>query len=136
MVARCDRHPVVATHLVFRGFRVAVVLAAVAAASGCSTPSVGHDRFDTGQRRVVELLNQTGAALPAKAGFEPVTSKDLDREVCRKKFLGYSLGGSVARRPEVTAIVSLRPGTNPDTMIPSIEAVWREHGYRVDRSGL
>ncbi len=112
------------------------VVTAVCTAAGCSTPSVAGESFQRGRHRVVELLDESGAALPAGSGFRPVTLSDTDREVCRKKFLGYSLGGSVARRPEVTQIVNLPKGTDPDTMVPRIEAVWRAHGYRIDRSGL
>ncbi len=112
------------------------VLALVGGAAGCSTPTVGHDTFQTGRHRVVELLNQSGSALPSGSGFKPVTLKDTDREVCRKKFLGYSLPGPVARQPEVTQIVNLPKGTDPNAMLPLVEARWRSLGYRIDRSGL
>ena len=85
---------------------------------------------------MVDLLNDTGAALPPGSGFHRVSLKDTDREVCRKKFLGYSLGGQAARQPEVTAIVNLPQGTNPNAMIPRIEARWRERGFRIDRSAV
>ena len=61
---------------------------------------------------------------------------DTDREVCRKKFLGYSLPGPVARQPEVTQIVNLPKHTDPNAMLPRVEALWRRHGYRIDLSGL
>ena len=112
------------------------VLAVCAGATGCSTPSLGHDRYQAGRERVVALLNEAGAALPPGSGFARVTLHDTDREVCRKKFLGYSLPGPVGRRPEVTQIVNLPKGTDPSAMIPRIDAVWREHGYRIDASGL
>ena len=115
---------------------LALAVAACAGAASCSTPSVGHDSYQTGRRRVVELLNESGAALPPGSGFHPVTLHDTDREVCRKKFLGYSLGGQYARQPEVTAIVNLPGRTDPSSMIPKIEQLWRTKGYRVDRSGL
>jgi hypothetical protein len=112
------------------------VVAACIGAAGCSTPSVGHDAYPTGRERVVELLNQTGAVFPPGSGFHRVALTNTDREVCRKKFLGYSLGGQYARQPEVTQIVNLPKGTDPNSMMPLIEADWRRRGYRIDRSGL
>src|SRR4051794_12615306 len=116
--------------------RFALIAIVCAVAAGCSSPSIGRDSYETGRRRVVELLNESGAALPAGSGFHPVSLRDTDREVCRKKFLGYSLGGQDGRRPEVTAIANLPKGTDPSSMLPRIEQVWRQHGYTVDRSAL
>jgi hypothetical protein len=117
-------------------FARALVAGLCVVAAGCSTPAVAHDTYQTGRQRVVEYVNQAGAALPAHSGFHAVTLHDTDREVCRKKFLGYSLGGQVAREPEVTQIVSLPAGVAPNAMLARVEATWRTHGYRVDTSGL
>ncbi|HEY3830655.1 MAG TPA: hypothetical protein VGO03_00010 [Acidimicrobiia bacterium] len=115
---------------------VGCVLAACWAAAGCSTPTVVGAGYQTGRHRVVELLNQEGSALPAGSGFKAVTLANTDREVCRKKFLGYSLPGPVGREAEVTQIVTLANGTDPNAMLPRIEALWRQHGYQVDLAGL
>ena len=115
---------------------VGCVVAACWTAAGCTTPAVAHDSYQTGRHRVVELLNQSGSALPPGSGFKPVSLSDTDREVCRKKFLGYSLPGPVGRQPEVTQIVNLPNHTDPNSMLPRIEALWRQQGYQLDLSGL
>ncbi len=104
--------------------------------AGCSTPRVAHDGYATGRLRVVALLNEAGTALPPALGFHRVTLANTDRELCHKKFLGYAVGTTGARQPEVTGIVNVPETTDTRALLPRIEAMWRTRGYRIDRSGL
>ena len=126
------------------------VTAFTLATASCSTPSVGADDVATGKRRVVELVNEAGAALPAhsvlgtdvrsnqrvKLGFVPVTAEGVERENCYKKFLGYSMGKSGSIQPELRTIVDLPLDTDPATLLPLVQRRWEDLGYVLNTSKL
>lgn len=118
-----------------RSVAVPVVVTAVAVLLGaCSTPPTGADSFADGRQKVVDLVNESGAALPASAGFTPLTLADTDRELCHRKVLGYAAGDTGTRQPELTTIVELPEPSTPKQLLPAIGTAWERAGYRVDRS--
>jgi hypothetical protein len=110
------------------------IAAALVLLSSCSSQPVGHDRYDVGRGRVVELLNQTGAALPAGVTFKPVSLRDTDREICHRHFLGYAVGRTGTLQPEVTAIVNMPDNVDGNAVLRDIAKAWAARHYRVDRS--
>ncbi len=119
-------------------------------AGACTTPGVGTDPAETGRLRVVELVNEAGAVLPAhatlgtevrseqtvKLGFIAVTQEGVERENCYRKFLGYSAGKSGSIQPEIRTIVDLPLTTDPATLLPLIQRRWEALGYKLDTSKM
>lgn len=132
-MAAASKHVAARARGVRRWPLFAVALAAFGLAA-CHEPAVGRDSYEQGRQRVVDLVNEAGAALPAGSGFHPVTRSDTDREVCRTTFLGYAVGTAGSRQPEVTTFVNLPARLNDDAMLAVVEAKWRARGYVIDRS--
>jgi len=109
-------------------------VAALLSLSACSTPTSGQGTVATGRSRVVALLNDTLDSLPSDvhATGAPTTGT----APCRKKFLGYAVGGTGKHRVEGPLIVPLPGGANPRPLLDQVEARWRSQGFTIDRSGL
>ena len=108
--------------------------AALLFVAGCSTPARGRDTYRHGRERVVQLLNEAGAALPRGTTFKAVTLADTDREICHRHFLGYAVGETGALQPEVTTFIDLSPGLDGDAVLREIGKHWEALHYRIDRS--
>ena len=120
------------TSLVVRLF-AALTLGAVAAGLGaCSEPDTGRDSLATGGERVTALVTDAARALPVAVDVTPPSR--TGEVTCRKRFLGYAVGTTGAHRVEVPLIIDLPEGTLAETVLPAIEAYWREQGYDIDRS--
>ena len=119
--------------------RLALVLVGIVGLTGCTSSTVGTDRYERGQVRLVELANETLDLVPSNAKFVPhrhLTISDTDRESCHKTFAGFVYSKLAARQPEVTAIVELPSGTDARAVLALIEAAWRSKHYSVDTREL
>ena len=114
---------------------VVVIAAAGVLASGCAgTPSIAEGNLADAKTRVITLVRATGRAIGPRAADVPV--RGADELPCKKRFLGYVVGDTGARRAEVPVVVLLTGEGDGASLLPRVESYWRSRGYTIDRSGL
>ena len=110
-----------------------MLVAFVAAATGCSTPHTAAGTLDDGRRRVTALVLDTAHALPATVTFTPPTK--VGEQPCRKTVAGYVIGRTGAHRAEVPLVVKVPAGTGRH-LLDVIGRAWSKAGYTLNRSRL
>ncbi len=113
---------------------MALVTCFTALLVACSSPSTGDDPLATAKERVAELVVEAATALPGDPAFDEPTF--VGEVTCRKKLFGYAVGDAGTRRAEVPLLIDFPDGTETELLLPAVEGMWRERGYKIDRSGL
>jgi hypothetical protein len=114
-----------------------VVVAAgllLALTAGCSSPQTGSGTLAEAKTRIVDLVNETGAAIGAPITLPAV--KSAAPVPCRKHFLGYTISRLSTHRAEATVPVPFKGKQNGASLLPRVERYWRSKGYTIDRSGM
>lgn len=111
-----------------------VGVAALLSLPACTTPTSGQGTVATGRSRVVALLNDTLDSLPSDVHATGAPSTGT--APCRKKFLGYAVGGTGKHHVEGPLIVPLPSSTDPRPLLDEVAARWQRQGFTIDRSGL
>jgi hypothetical protein len=109
-------------------------VAAIVAASGCSSPRTASGTLEAGKQRVTALVLDAAHALPPATKFTPPTL--VGTQVCRKSLAGFAAGTTGAHRAQVPLIVYPPADTPAEPLLADIEAAWKKSGYRLDRSRI
>jgi hypothetical protein len=108
-----------------------VLLAVVAAGTGCSSPHTASGTLDEGRQRVTALVLEAARALPAGVSYAP--PREVGEQPCRKTVAGYVIGKTGAHRAEVPLIVKV-PVSAAFHLLNVIGDAWTKAGYTVNRS--
>jgi hypothetical protein len=110
-----------------------VLVALVAAGTGCSTPHTASGTLDDGRQRVTALVLEAARALPATVTYSP--PREVGEQPCRKTVAGYVIGKTGAHRAEVPLIVKV-PVAAAFHLLNVIGDAWTKAGYTVNRSRI